>query len=72
MAGPQDLTDVVFRIVDQSRYTEVSVKRQLVPMGGLGCGVSIISLLDCSITRIQAILRKIYFQGIVMAKSMGF
>ena len=23
MAGPQDLTDVVFRIVDQSRYTEV-------------------------------------------------
>ena len=71
MAGPQDLTDVVFRIVDQSRYTEVSVKRQI-PMGGLGCGVSIISLLDCSITRIQAILRKIYFQGIVMAKSMGF
>ena len=23
VAGPQDLTDVVFRIVDQSRYTEV-------------------------------------------------
>ena len=23
MAGPSDLTDVVFRIVDQSRYTEV-------------------------------------------------
>ena len=28
MAGPQDLTDVVFRIVDQSRYTEVQARYQ--------------------------------------------
>ena len=24
VAGPQDLTDIIFRIVDQSRYAEVS------------------------------------------------
>ena len=36
MAGPADLSDVVFRIVDQTRYTEVQAAIKIIGEAGTG------------------------------------